>query len=328
LPNLFRDSLRSSQENIVQSQDAPTPQWFELFVEDEIEKGNYGKLLCSFQVIDMTKDAPPIPESIKPKFRNVFIEIILVGCTNLEPFESRQIEFANLEFCIGSGSDDNTATTKGSKKPSRSNPNFLERKIVECSLPVEDIFLEGFPLVANLYDNRSYGFGNRKPLVGKCHITLKSVEVEGIKRAHTREMVFSPFKAHQATQALELLEMHSPRLDIFEDDRKKRDIRVTSAVGVNSLVGTENRFQLGRATMNCTLEDYIIAPPFKDYNFSREGDSLQSVGTMKVREGHGKQEGWEEDIAIPHTNKLVNRFSVSPTGKGRVFEERRRPPFP
>ena len=285
------------EENIVQAEQPPSPEWFELFVEDIDEKGKYGKILCSFQLVDLTKEIPPIPKSISPEFHNVFIEVILICCNNLEAFESRQIEFANIEFCIGSGGEnEKKEITKGSKKPSRSNPNFLERKIVECSLPIGEIFLEGTPLIANLYDNRSFGFGNRKPLVGACKINLKDVEVEAIKRNRADSMaaesgLYSPFKQERGTpvHAIKELEMHSPRIDIYNDDQvrtrqSRREDSITSHLKVSDAVGTENRFRLGRAKVKCTLEDYLDAPPFRDFSFVREGDlSNHSVGTMKAR---------------------------------------------
>jgi len=106
--------------------------------------------------------------SIVPEYKESFIEIITIGCRDLSSYKMQAIQFPHVEFKVDSGGGCHTATTDNSKRPSGSNPNFLERIIMECRLPVKPIFAP--PLTMKLLDNRLAGM--YKPVVGVSKIDL------------------------------------------------------------------------------------------------------------------------------------------------------------
>ena len=212
--------------------------------------------------------------NLQPEFEEKFIEITLVGCTNLESFNSKPVEFANVEFIIGSGTTDmnsDKVVTKGSKKPTKANPNFLERSVLKCMLPKNKIFWDSFPLIANLYDNRHIGTGSSKPLIGQCKIAL---DTDVIKVDRVDEW-------SEASEGMRELQRRSPRLkmrnELWEGD-------LDDEGQSTYFVSTKDRFKLGRPILKGSLEEILPEPSFKEYNFLRDrGLTYNRVGAMKSR---------------------------------------------
>ena len=108
-----------SAANVSNTSAVPPPTWFDLFVEAPGD--TTGRILCSFQLVnlDEVKDAiPRLPIKIMPEFKTVRIEVIVVGCTNLDSFQSRPIEYASLEFVVGDGEKSDRQVRPGLSCPS------------------------------------------------------------------------------------------------------------------------------------------------------------------------------------------------------------------
>ena len=113
------------------------------------------------------------PDPIIPKTRPAFIEMVVVGLRNLAPYKYQNMVSPFLEIEPGAIADDmkhDVTRTKHSRKPSPSNPNFLERFVIETTLPQNPIFAQ--PLFIRAIDIRLGGF--LKPVVGVGVIDMAS----------------------------------------------------------------------------------------------------------------------------------------------------------
>jgi hypothetical protein len=143
----------------------PCPKWYE-FGDDE------GMLLAQIQIIPTTGDSllPP-PKSIIPKCKDAFIEVIAVGIRDMAPFLFQPMQNPYLELEIESFGTRYKAITKKSKKPNPSNPNFLEKLLIQCKLPINSIFASVIQLRAK--DSRLGGYSNLGVGVGSIDIMSK-----------------------------------------------------------------------------------------------------------------------------------------------------------
>jgi len=162
------------KEHVVSIEEAETkilePKWYKML--KEVEGDCEGELLLSFQLIKKAHPESEMPSmdnfSIVPEYKKSYIEIISIGCRDLSPFQMQPTQFPCVEFKVDSGSGSHVALTNNSKRPSGSNPNFLERTVMEVMLPEKSIFAP--PLSLKLYDNRLAGM--YKPVCGVARIDL------------------------------------------------------------------------------------------------------------------------------------------------------------
>merc|ERR1711871_865607 len=99
--------------------------------------------------------------------------MIVVGLRNLAPYKFQGMVNPYLEIEPGTAHGEKKAevtVTKASRKPNPSNPNILERFLIDVSLPVNPIFTQ--PLFLRVYDKRLGGFS--KPMVAAGVIDLES----------------------------------------------------------------------------------------------------------------------------------------------------------
>jgi len=275
-------NLKLGEEHIETGMVAPVPAWFSLGIEEEGDVG--GKLLIAAQVIPLTGiDKSKIPEKpkLEPKMEDKLLEVIVVACSNLDFVPPLEYPSIGIEQ-MGSGWKEEH--TKGSRRPSKADPNFMERKLLHVRVPVEDVYIDSFPLVARLYDNKSSG---RRHLKGECLIRLDGTFSHNMAGGGS-VAPFSPVKDLRMNQgAVENLEIVSPRLRI-ENEHGARfggslGTAPESVEEMDKIVGKGERFQLGRAMLFRPFENVPgVDKPFKSFPIGRGG---RNIGMMKAKIG-------------------------------------------
>ena len=160
----------------VPTSDFPDPFWKPLFFEKPGD--STGDILVLVQLIKTNgrnlpdKIPNPIPPelSIMPAARDAFVEMILLGCRDLAPFNFRPMAAPFLEMTLDSLGSSYTSKTQPSKVPNPSNPNYLERIVLPVKLPEKSIYAS--PMSIKVRDNRLGGF--LKPIVGVGAIALST----------------------------------------------------------------------------------------------------------------------------------------------------------
>jgi len=147
------------------------PQWYPLMKEEEGDCE--GEVLCCFQLLK--KRAPemtmPDPPSIKPALMDAFVEIVAIGCRDLSPYNFLAMQYPKVEFALDSDEGTAVQCTDKSKRPSGSNPNFLERIVLKCRLPEDpEAAIYAPPVSVKVYDYRLAGMV--QPICGVAKIDL------------------------------------------------------------------------------------------------------------------------------------------------------------
>ena len=148
--------------------------WTDLFIE--LPGDTQGSLLTSVIVCMAPEEALPPPESIVPKTSERYIELILLGLRDLAPFNFQAIQNPFLEIeCLSADNTKEVYRTKAVKKPSPSNPNFLEHvKSMAVQLPDNPIF--ALPLFLRVFDTRLGGYAKPEIAVGVIDMSTKIPE--------------------------------------------------------------------------------------------------------------------------------------------------------
>ncbi|GMI00136.1 hypothetical protein TrVE_jg577 [Triparma verrucosa] len=168
-----------TEDNISDAEDSSAlkPQWYSLMREEEGD--SEGEVLACFQLIK--KRAPEVsltdPPSIKPPLQKAFIEIVAIGCRDLSPFNMLNMQFPKVEFSVDSDEGTIVESTDKSKRPSGSNPNYLQRIVMEVQLPIDPIFAP--PITVKLYDYRLAGLSQPICGVSKIDMSKKLPWAEG-----------------------------------------------------------------------------------------------------------------------------------------------------
>jgi hypothetical protein len=146
------------------------PKWYALFKEKPGD--GQGSVLIAVELIPemiiSNKDLLKQPSNIKPETVDAFIEIIAVGIRDLAPFNFQPMVNPFLEIELNTIGTKYLQKTAPSKTPNPSNPNFLEKIILPCTLPKKSIFAT--PLQLRVRDTRLGGY--LKPVVGVGTIDL------------------------------------------------------------------------------------------------------------------------------------------------------------
>lgn len=149
----------------------PRPNWYPICYQ---RKGDTeGELLLSFDLVKM--DTPGVviepPESIRPPSELQYLEIICLGCRDLQPVGFMPVNTPFVKFDIGEASKTNRPKyTNTSSKPSGRNPNFLERIVIPVRVPLDALYAPRLNI--SVYDQLLGGF--YKPLLGVCSVDLSS----------------------------------------------------------------------------------------------------------------------------------------------------------
>ena len=97
------------------------------------------------------------------------VEIIALGLRKLAPYNFVPIYMPFIEFDVGDRAHANvTKSTSASKKPTGSNPNFIEQIRIPMKLPVNALFAPALNM--RVRDTRLGGFS--KPTIGTCAVPL------------------------------------------------------------------------------------------------------------------------------------------------------------
>ncbi|GMH59371.1 hypothetical protein TrST_g14321 [Triparma strigata] len=220
-----------------------------------------GKLLVLVEVIPKTgAPLPPVPD-LHPEMETKLLEAIVISCNNLDVVPP--LDFPSVGLTLANGTSEEF--TKGSRRPTKTDPDYLERKVLKVEVPKNDLFMDSFPLIARLYNNKS---NNRRKIYGECLIRL-----DGKFEHKARGTVVGSTPKNGINQnALQRLQIDSPRLNIKnEADAEDLDVKI----------GTDLRFQLGRTILDEPLEEHIDKP-FVDFSFGRDG---KRIGQMKAKIG-------------------------------------------
>jgi len=125
-------------------------------------KSERGELLASFQLLPPEQASSPVP-NIKPASKDAAISVGVIGLRNLLPYALQPIQNPYVEFRCGK---DPPVRTKPSKRPTGTNPNFLENLEIPVKLPIDPIYS---PVVeVKVFDNRII----YKPLIGATSINI------------------------------------------------------------------------------------------------------------------------------------------------------------
>ena len=150
------------------------PRWYELY--KEAPGDSQGALLVLVQLVPsmgrfahkLTGKERPAPRSIVPASREAFIEVIAVGIRDMAPYNFQSMQAPFLEIELNSMGAKYLQITQPSKRPNPSNPNFLEKLVLPCQLPIKSIYAS--PLQLRARDTRLGGY--LKPVVGVGIIDL------------------------------------------------------------------------------------------------------------------------------------------------------------
>lgn len=149
----------------------PDPKWYPLMFQEPGD--SEGEILASLELIRKQFPDERVPQSasIVPKTRKAFIEITVLGLRNMEPFQFLPIQLPFIEFVLG-GKDhaSQEMITEKSKRPSGSNPNFLQRILKEVELPENAHFAPRLNIIVK--DTRLGGF--QTPIIGSASIEMTS----------------------------------------------------------------------------------------------------------------------------------------------------------
>ncbi|RLN20509.1 hypothetical protein BBJ28_00005436 [Nothophytophthora sp. Chile5] len=149
----------------------PDPEWHSILFQ---EPGDCeGEILASLELIRKTFPDEKVPRSLSivPKHRKAFLEITVLGLRSMEPYQFLPIQLPFVEFVLG-GKDHaaQEMITEKSKRPSGSNPNFLQRIVKEVELPENAHFAPRLNIIVK--DTRLGGF--QTPIVGSASIEMKT----------------------------------------------------------------------------------------------------------------------------------------------------------
>ena len=159
--------LKASQKTahtVVDTEELNDPIWLDFY--KELPGDGKGSLLVLVQIIKKLSPSQKFKEvpdqMIKPASRKGFIEIIAVGCRDMSPYNFQPMQYPYLDFVMDAMGKKSIVSTAPSKRPNPSNPNYLERIVMEADLPEKAIFAA--PLCIRAHDTRLGGY--LKPEVG------------------------------------------------------------------------------------------------------------------------------------------------------------------
>ncbi|GMH80806.1 hypothetical protein TL16_g08704 [Triparma laevis f. inornata] len=286
--------IRISDQNPNLKLNPTKDDWHFLGVETPGDVG--GKLLVLVEVIPKSKTGAPLPHipDLHPEMETKLLEAIIISCANLDVVPP--LDYPSVGLKMANGSEEES--TKGSRRPSKSDPDYLERKVLRVDVPKNDLFMDSFPLVARLYDNKS---GNRKRVYGECLIRLDGNF--GFKARGTLANPHGQRDSELNQEALERLQSETPRLNIGNTVTNE-----TQHIDVE--IGTDHRFQLGRNILGDPLEKHI-EKPFVDFAFGREG---KKIGYMKAKIGEelGFLKDPTQNLPSIDTKTLLERGATNP----------------
>lgn len=149
----------------------PMPRWYPLSALGREDQGPQGELLLSVQLIKLPSEVAETPAvmSIMPETQEWFVEVLALGLRSMQPFLGLPIMNPRVEFDLGDRSKRAIQKrTKNANFPSGTDPNFCERILIPCRLPVNPVFAP--TLNFTVRDRRLGGF--HSPVVGTACISL------------------------------------------------------------------------------------------------------------------------------------------------------------
>ena len=155
----------------------PKPEWYPLCFEDGTKQPD-GKLLLNFQLLPAGSGVSSLPEplSIAPPMKNAWVEIVALGLRKLKPsgIISKKATRPFMRFKLGKASQGTRAgpiakyETRRSNRPSAKNPNFLQRIVIPCRLPLDPLFAPSLNVL--VCDSRLGGLSTK--VIGSMSVHL------------------------------------------------------------------------------------------------------------------------------------------------------------
>ncbi|RMX64262.1 hypothetical protein DD238_006948 [Peronospora effusa] len=170
--NLSEAHIRTSQQlSSDHLATLPDPKWHPIMFQ---EPGDCeGEILASLELIRKQFPDEKVPRAlpILPRNRKAFLEITVLGLRNMEPYQFLPIQLPFIEFVLGGKEHAaQEMITEKSKRPSGSNPNFLQRIVKEVELPENAHFAPRLNIIVK--DTRLGGF--QTPIIGSASIEMST----------------------------------------------------------------------------------------------------------------------------------------------------------
>ncbi|CAH0485174.1 unnamed protein product [Peronospora farinosa] len=170
--NLSEAHIRTSQQlSSDHLATLPDPKWRPIMFQ---EPGDCeGEILASLELIRKQFPDEKVPRAlpILPRNRKAFLEITVLGLRNMEPYQFLPIQLPFIEFVLGGKEHAaQEMITEKSKRPSGSNPNFLQRIVKEVELPENAHFAPRLNIIVK--DTRLGGF--QTPIIGSASIEMST----------------------------------------------------------------------------------------------------------------------------------------------------------
>ncbi|CAI5732253.1 unnamed protein product [Peronospora destructor] len=170
--NLSEAHIRTSQQlSSDHLATLPDPKWHPIMFQ---EPGDCeGEILASLELIRKQFPDEKVPRAlpILPRNRKAFLEITVLGLRNMEPYQFLPIQLPFVEFVLGGKEHAaQEMITEKSKRPSGSNPNFLQRIVKEVELPENAHFAPRLNIIVK--DTRLGGF--QTPIIGSASIEMST----------------------------------------------------------------------------------------------------------------------------------------------------------
>jgi hypothetical protein len=164
--------LRDAQFSEDPNEPLVDPIWKKFFYE--VPGDSSGEVLMSVQLIPLADGRKlHVKEEdidITPPTRMAFVEFIVIGVRDMAPFHFQEMQNPFLEINLNSFGTEYKSATGASKRPTPSNPNYLEKIVMEVKLPENSIYCTPLSVIAK--DTRLGGY--MKPIVGVCQIDLST----------------------------------------------------------------------------------------------------------------------------------------------------------
>ena len=133
--------------------------------------GKFGEILLGVQVVTKTEDMKNIPSAphIVPPCRNAWIDCHLVGIRNLLKIGSFPIHRPYIKLNVYDTKKEEMywAQTVNIRTPNPTNPNFLDRQILDISLPEDPLFTPALEIT--VWDQ---GISGRAKMLGSYALNL------------------------------------------------------------------------------------------------------------------------------------------------------------
>ena len=143
--------------------------WYDLYGIDG--NGKFGQILLGYQLVNKTEEMKniPSPPSIVPQCRNAWIDCHLVGIRNLLKIGTFPIHRPYIKLNVYDTKNEEMlrAQTSNVRTPNPADPNFLDRQILNVSMPEDPLYTPALEIT--VWDQ---GISGRAKMLGSYALSL------------------------------------------------------------------------------------------------------------------------------------------------------------